>query len=113
LGGVRIDDPGCDLAVAAALVSAATGIPAPTDSAFVGEIGLTGRVRPVPGMAHRLAAARAAGCSRVFAAGEPVPSRGLLVIPVAHVLDALSWVEPPSEPAGSDPSSQARETPPA
>jgi DNA repair protein RadA/Sms len=113
LGGVRIDDPGCDLAVAAALVSAATGIPAPTDSAFVGEIGLTGRVRPVPGMAHRLAAARAAGCSRVFAAGEPVPSKDLLVIPVAHVLDALSWVEPPSEPAASDGSSQARETPPA
>jgi DNA repair protein RadA/Sms len=113
LGGVRIDDPGCDLAVAAALVSAATGIPAPPDSAFVGEIGLTGRVRPVSGMGHRLAAARAAGCSRVFAAGEPVRSEDLLVTPVAHVLDALSWIAPPGEAAGPGRSSQARESPPA
>jgi DNA repair protein RadA/Sms len=111
LGGVRIDDPGCDLAVAAALVSAATGIPAPPDSAFVGEMGLTGRVRPVSGMGHRLAAARAAGCSRVFAAGEPVPAEDLLVIPVAHVLDALPWVEAPEEAVGSARPSQARETP--
>jgi DNA repair protein RadA/Sms len=113
LGGVRIDDPGCDLAVAAALVSAATGIPAPPDSAFVGEVGLTGRVRPVSGMALRLAAARAAGCSRVFAAGEPVPAEDLLVIPVAHVLDALSWVGPPEEAAGANRLPQARATPPA
>ena len=113
LGGVRIDDPGCDLAVAAALVSAATGIPAPPDSAFVGEIGLTGRVRPVSGMGHRLAAARAAGCSRVFAAGEPVRSEDLLVTPVAHVLDALSWIAPPGDAAGPGRASQARESPPA
>ncbi len=104
LGGVRIDDPGCDLAMAAALVSAATGVPAPPDSAFVGEIGLTGRVRAVSGMAQRLAAARAAGCSRVFVGGDPVPSEDLLLIPVAHVLDAVSWVEPPGG-ADSDRSS--------
>ncbi len=105
LGGVRIDDPGCDLAMAAALVSAATGLPAPPDSAFVGEIGLTGLVRPVSGMPQRMAAARAAGCSRVFAAGEPAPSEDLLVIPVAHVLDAVPWVEPAGAAAGSDRSS--------
>jgi hypothetical protein len=64
-------------------------------------------------MPQRLAAARAAGCSRVFAAGEPVSSEDLLVIPVAHVLDAVSWVGPPGEAADSDRSSQARETPPA
>jgi DNA repair protein RadA/Sms len=105
LGGVRIDDPGCDLAMAAALASAASGVPAPPDSAFVGEIGLTGVVRPVSGMPQRMAAARAAGCSRVFAAGEPAPSEGLLVIPVAHVLDALSWVAPAGAAADSDRSS--------
>ena len=60
-GGARLDDPACDLAVAAALASAAAGVPAPSASAFVGEIGLTGVVRPAPGMAARLSAARAAG----------------------------------------------------
>ena len=48
-GGARLDDPACDLAVAAAVASAAAGVPAPSASAFVGEIGLTGVVRPAPG----------------------------------------------------------------
>lgn len=62
-----MDDPGCDLAVAAALASAASGIPSPVGSAFVGDVALTGLVRPAPGMEQRLAAARAAGCTRVYA----------------------------------------------
>ena len=41
-GGVRLDDPACDLAVAAALASAATGVAPPAGSAFVGEVALTG-----------------------------------------------------------------------
>jgi hypothetical protein len=36
-GGVGIDDPECDLAVAAALASAASGVPPPPRSAFVGD----------------------------------------------------------------------------
>jgi DNA repair protein RadA/Sms len=100
-GGVRIDDPGCDLAMAAALVSAATGLPTPPGAAFVGEVGLTGLVRPVSGMAQRLAAAGAAGCSRVFAAGESAVSDDVLVTPVRHVLDALAWAEPAPSGASS------------
>ena len=67
-GGLQVDDPGCDLAIAAALASAATGQPPPEASAFAGEVSLTGLVRPVPGMPQRLAAARAAGVRIVFAA---------------------------------------------
>ena len=64
--GARLDDPACDLAVAAAVASAAAGVPAPPASAFVGEIGLTGVVRAAPGMAARISAARAAGLRTVF-----------------------------------------------
>ncbi|MGH2765123.1 MAG: AAA family ATPase, partial [Actinomycetota bacterium] len=49
-GGLRVDDPGADLAVAAALASAATGVPPPPRSAFAGEVSLTGAVRPPPGL---------------------------------------------------------------
>jgi len=91
-GGVRIDDPACDLAVAASLASAASGIPPPPGSAFVGEIGLTGRVHPGTAMAGRLAAARAAGLTTVFCAGEPGPMPdGLRAVRVGHVADALEW----------------------
>jgi DNA repair protein RadA/Sms len=91
-GGVRIDDPGCDLAVAAALASAASGVPPPPRSAFVGEVGLTGRVHAGPGMGGRLAAARAAGLTTVFCAGEPgLTLDGLQAVTVGHVADALEW----------------------
>jgi hypothetical protein len=42
-GGVRIDEPGADLAVALAIASAARGIPVREGVAAFGEIGLTGR----------------------------------------------------------------------
>ncbi|MGH2539940.1 MAG: AAA family ATPase [Actinomycetota bacterium] len=90
-GGVKVDDPACDLAIAAALASATTGSMPPAGAAFVGEVSLTGLVRPAPAMEQRLAAARAAGVSSVFAPPvEPAPE-GVRVMPVRHVLDALTW----------------------
>lgn len=90
-GGIRVDDPACDLAVAAALASAASGSTAPTGSAFVGEVGLTGLVRAVPSMAQRLVAARAAGIRTVYAPGEDEAGDGLRVVSVRHLADALTW----------------------
>ncbi len=90
-GGVRVDDPACDLAIAAALASAATGRPAPLGTAFVGEVGLTGLVRPAPAMASRLAAARAAGIHTVYAADAGGHGEGVRVVPVRHLRDALTW----------------------
>jgi DNA repair protein RadA/Sms len=91
-GGVRLDDPACDLAIAAALASAAAGVAPPPGSAFVGEVALTGAVRSASSMAQRLSAARAAGCSAVYAAtGAPTEIDGIRLIPVQHVREALSW----------------------
>ena len=91
-GGIRIDDPASDLAVAAALASAATGSMPPAGAAFMGEISLTGSLRPAPGMQQRLAAARGASCTAVFAPGpaEGAPP-GLTVHTVTHVTQALGW----------------------
>jgi DNA repair protein RadA/Sms len=91
-GGVRVDDPACDLAIAAALASAASGVPPPDGAAFVGEISLTGLVRPASAMAQRMGAAHAAGCSVVFAASEPQEARsGLRVQRVGRLAEALGW----------------------
>jgi DNA repair protein RadA/Sms len=90
-GGVRVDDPACDLAVAAALVSAVSGIPPPPAAAFVGEMALTGLVRPAAALGSRIAAARAAGVREVFAAADIGDRDGLRVVPVRHVRDALTW----------------------
>jgi DNA repair protein RadA/Sms len=91
-GGLRIDDPGCDLAVAAALASAASGVAPPEGAAFVGEVALTGAVRATHGSAARLAAARAAGCRVVYGPPELAgPAGGPRVIPVGVLAEALIW----------------------
>ncbi|KAB2965151.1 MAG: DNA repair protein RadA, partial [Thermoanaerobaculia bacterium] len=55
-----------DLAVAAALVSAARGAPLPADAAYFGEVGLLGEVRPVGAADARLREAAGHGFKRAF-----------------------------------------------
>jgi len=99
-GGLRIDDPAADLAVAAALVSAATGRAVPPGVAFAGEVALTGEVRPAPGLAQRLAAAAGAGFRTVVTArsgrdavrdGAGGCTSSVRVVEVRHVREALWW----------------------
>jgi DNA repair protein RadA/Sms len=54
-GGVRIDEPGADLGVALAIASAARGVPVKHGLSCFGEVGLTGRLRPVSQAERRLA----------------------------------------------------------
>jgi DNA repair protein RadA/Sms len=93
-GGLRIEDPGMDLALAAALASAGSDKPAPPATAFVGEIGLSGALRPVAGLDQRLAAAAAAGIEQVIAPGGTGTGRsraGLRVGCAPRLADALAW----------------------
>jgi DNA repair protein RadA/Sms len=53
-GGLRIDEPGADLAIALAIASAARGAPVREGIAAFGEIGLTGRLRPAAQSERRL-----------------------------------------------------------
>jgi DNA repair protein RadA/Sms len=53
-GGVRIDEPGADLAVALAIASAARRVPVKAGVAAFGEIGLTGRLRTAAQAERRL-----------------------------------------------------------
>lgn len=46
-GGIRVEDPAIDLAIAAALVSSLEDTPIPPDWCFAGEIGLSGEIRAV------------------------------------------------------------------
>jgi DNA repair protein RadA/Sms len=53
-GGLKINEPAADLAVAAALISSLTGAALPPDAVYFGEISLAGGVRPVVHAALRL-----------------------------------------------------------
>jgi DNA repair protein RadA/Sms len=69
-GGVRIDEPGADLAVALAIASAAKRIPVRSGLASFGEIGLTGRLRPATQAERRLQE-----CAKLGLTGVIVPAR--------------------------------------
>ncbi len=65
-GGLRVQEPAADLAVAAALVSSLTGMAAPPRSVAFGEIGLAGEVRAVGHMEARLREAAKLGFDRAI-----------------------------------------------
>ncbi|MEP9400654.1 DNA repair protein RadA [Sphingomonas sp. VNH70] len=65
-GGYRVTDPAADLAVAAALVSALSERPIPSDAIVFGEIALSGEVRPVAHGALRLKEAGKLGFARAL-----------------------------------------------
>ena len=71
-GGVRIEEPGGDLAVALAIASAARGAAVVEGAAVFGEIGLTGRLRPAAQAERRLDECGKLGIGIVIApAGAP------------------------------------------
>ena len=65
-GGLRVREPAADLAVAAALISAHSGVPVPEGAVAFGEIGLSGEVRPVGQRDLRLKEAAKLGFARAF-----------------------------------------------
>ncbi|WP_243089632.1 DNA repair protein RadA [Thermus neutrinimicus] len=69
-GGLRVLDPGLDLAVALAVYSAVVGKALPPDLAMVGEVGLLGEVRSVMGLERRLREGERAGFSRILHPGN-------------------------------------------
>lgn len=71
--GVRLTEPGADLALAAALISSLNQRPAPAAGVFLGEVGLSGDIRPVGGIDRRLGEAARQGFERCFASSRQGP----------------------------------------
>lgn len=65
-GGYRVSDPAADLAVAAALISALSERPVPSDAVLFGEVALSGEIRPVAHAALRMREAAKLGFSRAL-----------------------------------------------
>jgi DNA repair protein RadA/Sms len=91
VGGVRVVEPGADLAVALALVSSVTGTPLPADLVACGEIGLCGELRQVGQTGRRLAEAARLGFRRALVpASAPEPPPGIDVLRAATLVEALA-----------------------
>jgi len=102
-GGVRIDEPGADLAIALAIASAAKRMPVRASLAAFGEIGLTGRLRPAAQAERRLEECAKLGLAAVVApAGTETARAGKIRVAQAETLreaikTGLDAVERPDE----------------
>lgn len=94
-GGVKVSEPGADLALALALASSRLDIPLPSDVAAFGEVGLGGEVRRVGRSDLRLREAARMGFERVLLpqGAEPdSPRPGVQWIPIPDVARAVEWL---------------------
>ena len=94
VGGVKITEPSSDLAVAIAIASAVLDEPVPHTLLALGEIGLSGEVRPAVGVARRLTEAARLGFRTalvpVGALADAAPPAGMDVVEVTDVGQAIA-----------------------
>ncbi|MGH9085689.1 MAG: DNA repair protein RadA [Acidimicrobiales bacterium] len=104
-GGVKVTEPGADLALALALVSARTGTPLPDDLVACGEVGLGGELRQVHQTARRLAEAARLGFRRaIVPASAPARAEGIDVLRAGTLVEAVDLAGvrvPPAVRTGS------------
>lgn len=65
-GGLKVNDPACDLAVVSAVLSSNFDYPLGSDVCFAGEVGLSGEIRPVGQSSRRAAEAARLGFKKMF-----------------------------------------------
>ncbi len=91
VGGVRLTEPGADLALCLALVSAITNTPLPADLVVVGEVGLAGEVRQAAQISRRLGEASRLGFTRaIVPANSPDDLRGIKLQRASTLNEALT-----------------------
>ena len=93
-GGLKVSDPACDLAVAAAVLSSNFDFAIPSDVCFSGEIGLSGEIRPVAQTDRRIIEAARLGFKKIFVSGfsslEGLEQQDLKGIEIVKVSDVPS-----------------------
>jgi len=69
-GGLKVDDPGLDLAVVAAILSSNADEPISGKVCFAAEVGLTGEVRPITRVEQRIKEAEKLGFDKIYISGH-------------------------------------------
>jgi DNA repair protein RadA/Sms len=91
-GGMRIEDPGMDLAVIAAILSSNEDIALPPFTCFAGEVGLNGEIRPVARIDQRISEAAKLGMNKIVVSkyNKEGKANGIEIIKVGKVDELVS-----------------------
>ncbi len=95
VGGVKVTETSADLALILALVSSFRDQILPHDLIAIGEVGLTGEIRPVVNGQERVSEAAKHGFKKVIVPKSNAPKKeldGVEIIAVEKLRDALDWV---------------------
>lgn len=102
VGGLRIDEPAADLAVAVAIISGARNLSVIAGTVVTGEMGLTGEIRPVRQCQNRLQEAARIGFQRMLIPKMELPPQGtpdkLRILQVATISDTIKACFSPRRP---------------
>ena len=106
--GLRKEGSGYDLPIALAVLAASRQVPPErlAEHAAVGELGLDGRLRPVPGVIVAAEAARRAGLRRLLCPHESAPEAalaGIEPVPLRHLAEAGAYLRGRYEPEPVEP----------
>jgi len=91
-GGIRVGEPAADLAIALAIASSARDRAVSPDMAAIGEVGLSGELRPVPKLEIRLAESVRMGFKKCLVPENSLkikPPAGLTLVPVSNIREAI------------------------
>ncbi len=91
-GGYRLSDPAADLAVAAALVSALSERPVPQEAVVMGEIALSGEVRPVAHAGLRLKESGKLGFGRAWVPAGTEDAGGISLARFAKLKELVDQI---------------------
>ena len=99
VGGIRLDEPACDLGIAAAVASSFRNRPVDDGCVLVGEVGLTGEVRAVSQIEKRISEAMRLGFRSIVIpegnmklAGQMKIKEGFRIIAVSNIREALEVI---------------------
>ncbi len=96
-GGIRVEDPGIDLALVCAILSSNEDLPIPQNICFAAEVGLTGEIRPVNRIEQRIAEAEKLGFEKILVSsfnlkGINTRNYKIQVVPVSKMEEAFSFL---------------------
>ncbi len=91
-GGIRIDEPSADLAIALAIASSFKDQPVDPEMAAIGEVGLSGEIRAMPQLERRLAEVARMGFKKCLvprSGMRNVRAEGIELVPVSTLREAV------------------------
>ncbi len=94
VGGLKLKTPASDLPIAASLLSSVFSIAVPSRIAFIGELGLAGEIREVPGIELMLKEGARLGLSRIYVPvlRHKAKAKGVEIVELKNIFDLIEQV---------------------